>query len=163
MDMWLHRTFLEQGGGGNAGESYGLAHYFAATHCVTDHWEKRGKKGLLVTIGDEPSLSVYPTRAMKEIMGGDQASSFNDKEMLKAAKEKWEVFHINPRPESTIGDWRDSDTYWKDLLGQNYIKVKRDYAEVPRIMEELIIKVGKSINTPNQEIKSDSTESEDIY
>lgn len=28
LDFWLTHTWLEKGGGGNGGESYGLAHYF---------------------------------------------------------------------------------------------------------------------------------------
>lgn len=171
MDMWLHRTYLEGNGGGNEGESYSLAHYFAARHCVTDHFQKRGKKGILITIGDEPSLKIYPARAMKEVMGNTQASSFTDVEILKEAQKQWEVFHVNPRPEPTaVGGWRDTDTYWKNLLGQNYLKVKTGYEEIPSIIEELVLRIGKSVATPTESKEDVSEESsmsdskdEDIY
>lgn len=118
LDMWLTRTYIEGGGGGNAGESYSLAHYFAAKRTETDAWDKRGKKGFLFTIGDEPSLSSYPKRAFDEIFGEDQNQSYTDKELLALAQEKWEVFHIMPNKET-----RGAKQYWKDLVGQNMIWV----------------------------------------
>lgn len=52
----LEEFVLEGGGGGNAGESYLLAHIIAGYHTETDSWFKRHKKGYLFTIGDEPNL-----------------------------------------------------------------------------------------------------------
>lgn len=118
LDMWLTRTYIEGGGGGNMGESYGLAHYFAARHTVTDHWEKRKQKGFLFTIGDEPNLTSFPSNALKEIMGNGDISTFTDIQILREAQEKWQVFHILPGKET-----RNSRKYWHDLLGQNSIWV----------------------------------------
>ena len=68
LDLWLTRTWLEKGGGGNAGESYLLAHYFAAYHTDIDAYNKRGKRGFLFTVGDEPGLTSLPGRVIDEIM-----------------------------------------------------------------------------------------------
>ena len=145
MDLWLGRTYLEGGGGGNEGESYSLAHYFAAHHTVTDAWQKRGQKGLLITIGDEPSLKSYPTRAIKEVMGtaAMQAVGFTDQEALEAAQKQWEVYHINPRDDGSESRnrWRDAKGYWSQLLGQNYIGTG-NYEEIPKLVTDLIIKHG---------------------
>jgi hypothetical protein len=54
MDRWLTWTWLEGGGGGNEGESYDLAMYFAARHTDTDAMRKRGKRGYFFMTGDEP-------------------------------------------------------------------------------------------------------------
>ena len=118
LDMWLTRTYIEGGGGGNGGESYALAHYFAANHTVTDSWEKRGQKGFLFTIGDEPNLRSYPSRALTEIMGNGDIAGFSDIEILKKAQEKWNVYHIMPGRET-----RNAKAYWKELLGQNFVWV----------------------------------------
>ncbi|MGR9053887.1 MAG: hypothetical protein ACU84J_14670, partial [Gammaproteobacteria bacterium] len=49
LDKWLTDVFLEGGGGGNEGESYLLAWYFAAFHTAIDCFEKRREKGFLFT------------------------------------------------------------------------------------------------------------------
>lgn len=164
LDLWLGRVYLEQGGGGNEGESYGLAHYFAARHCVTDHFEKGRGKGLLITIGDEPSLSSYPARVMKEIMDNGDIGGFIDVEILGEAQDKWDVFHINPRDDGSgrRSLWRDALGYWSKLLGQNYIGTD-DYKNIPKIITDLIIKHGMSNsegNIPLDNGRSDSTTEE---
>lgn len=163
LDLWLGRTYLEGNGGGNEGESYGLAHFFASRFCVTDHYQKRGQKGLLITIGDEPSLGSYPARALTEIMGAGQNQGFTQVDILAEAQEKWEVFHINPRDNERFR-WRDTKSYWGNLLGQRYIGLE-DYTEIPRAITDLIVQFGTMIDgdvTPN-EMVDDLPPNEDIY
>ena len=140
LDMWLTRTYIEGGGGGNDGESYLLAWYFAAKHTVTDAWDKRKQKGLLVTIGDEPSVRSLPKNAIEEIMGTGSQTSYSDKELLALAQEKYEVFHLHIM-EGSAG--HRSLGYWKSLLGQNCIEVN-DYTKVPEIITELAVRIAKT-------------------
>jgi hypothetical protein len=133
LDMWLTRTYIESGGGGNAGESYGLAMYFAARHCVTDAWEKRNKKGFLFIIGDEPNLKTYPSNALKEIMGNGDIATFTDQEILEEVQEKWNVYVINPGHGNTR-----AERYWKEILGENYI-VLSDYTEVADRLKDIVV------------------------
>jgi hypothetical protein len=135
LDLWLTRTWLEKGGGGNAGESYFLAWYFAANHTVTDSIEKRGQKGLLFTIGDEPCLRDLPKRSINEIMGESPQSNYSDKELLEAAQEKYDVYHLHILQGSA---GHRSLGYWQNLLGQNCIAVK-DYEKVADIISDIIV------------------------
>jgi hypothetical protein len=68
LDKWLTSVYLEGGGGGNVGESYHLAWYFAAKHTSIDCFEKRKQKGLLFTIGDEPVLDNLPKAQLQKCM-----------------------------------------------------------------------------------------------
>lgn len=151
LDLWLGRTYLEGGGGGNSGESYGLAHYFAANFCKTDSFEKRGKKGLLITIGDEPNLKTYPSNALKYIMGSEQASTYSDVELYEAACKEWEVFHINPRASRAL-----CNAYWSNLLGQNYIQTD-DFREIPKIITKLVLDTA---SVPGTEMTPESDSAE---
>jgi hypothetical protein len=134
LDLWLTRTWLESRGGGNEGESYLLAWYFAAKHTITDAWEKRGQKGFLFTIGDEPCLKNLPKTAVEELMGKLPQASFTAKELLEAAQEKYEVFHLHIMQgnagESSLG-------FWKKLLGQRCIEVD-DYEKVGNIIADTV-------------------------
>ena len=120
MEKWLTNTYLEGGGGGNAGESYGLAWYFAARHTACDAI-KRGKKGLLITIGDEPVLKDYPQSAITGIFGDGAQAPITAAQMLEEAKEKWEVYHINV--EDYSGQSPRTKNCWNELLGDHVIHV----------------------------------------
>ncbi|MGB6153562.1 MAG: hypothetical protein WBG48_16395 [Pricia sp.] len=133
LDMWLTRTYIESGGGGNGGESYLLAWYFAAFHTKTDAFEKRNQKGLLFTVGDEPNLKILSGSAIKEIMGSGQ-QSYTDLELLAEARKRYEVYHINLL-HSGIAEAADSG--WKEVLGENCISVK-DYKTVPDVIKSII-------------------------
>lgn len=154
LDMWLTRTYLEGGGGGNAGESYPLAWYFAAHHTKTDAWEKRGQKGFLFTIGDEPYLKKIPMNAIRSIMGDTAVGqdTYTAEELLAAAQERYNVFHIfiEHRNYKTISDW-------KDLLGQNLI-VLNDHTQVAKTIANTIVANLPVSYTTNKEVRTETNE-----
>lgn len=139
LDMWLTRTYIEGGGGGNAGESYLLAWYFAAFHTKTDAFEKRGQKGLLFTVGDEPGLKTLPASAIKEIMGQGQ-QTYTHLELLAEAQKKYDVYHISVLHS---GQAINADVEWKELLGQNCLSIE-DHREIPNVIKKIICDKHKS-------------------
>lgn len=134
LDMWLTRAYLEGGGGGNAGESYLLAWYFAANHIKTDAWEKRMQKGFVFTIGDEPNLHNLPVSAVKGIMGDSVVGqgNFTDKQLLAAAQKTNHVFHIH------VDHGNSVSKNWKDMLGQNLLIVT-DYTLIPNLIVDTVL------------------------
>lgn len=138
LDMWLTRTYIESGGGGNAGESYLLAWYFAAFHTRTDAFEKRKQKGLLFTVGDEPCLKTLPASAIREIMGTGQ-QTYTHYELLEEAKKRYEVYHINVLHSDQA---MRANKGWKELLGQNCISIE-DHREIPDVIKNIICDQSK--------------------
>jgi len=137
LDMWLTRTFLEGGGGGNAGESYLLAWYFASNHIQTDAFSKRRAKGFVFTVGDEPNLTTLPMSAVKGLMGtaaAGQGTSFTAAELLTKAQETNHVFHIH-----VDHGGRHVDPRWKELLGENCIVIT-DHTTLPMVLSDIILK-----------------------
>lgn len=138
LDLWLTRTYIESGGGGNAGESYLLAWYFAAYHTQTDAMEKRGQKGFLFTIGDEPTLHELPMNALRGLMRQAVGQGrYTADQLLKAAQERYNVYHINVHHGHRQGDYG-----WTELLAQNAISCN-DYTQIPSIVAEIVAQ-----NTP---------------
>jgi hypothetical protein len=139
LNKWLTGLWLEGGGGANVGESYCLPWYFSK-NTATDHYEKRGKKGVLITIGDEPVLKNVTMRELDTILGG-QNQSMTAAEMLEMAEKKYEVFHIH-MCNTRAGATAEFQNGWKQLMGE---RVK--FAESKEAVEGLIVDIIKSVFT----------------
>lgn len=124
LDKWLTDVYLEGGGGGNAGESYLLAWYFAGYHTETDAFSKRNQKGFLFTIGDEPTLKVVPKHVMQNLMGEGQYENYTAAQLLDKAREKYHVFHLHIS-ETGAGSRRETVNGWKQLMGENLLVIQR--------------------------------------
>ncbi len=142
----LKELYLEGEGGGNGGESYYLPWYFAARKTAIDSFSKRGQKGLLFTIGDEPVHGALLKQHAKAIFGDDLESDISTKDLLRMVEERFEVFHlIIDHGQSNMAQLQKQ---WKDLMGERAIVVT-DYTKVPEvIVSTLEIMAGK----PTQDV-----------
>jgi hypothetical protein len=138
LDKWLTDVYLEGGGGGNEGESYLLAWYFAGYHTSIDSLEKRGLKGFLFTIGDEPTLKCLPKRSLQSIMGDGQYDEFSAAMLLEKAREKYHCFHLHIK-QTGAGSRQTTINEWKQLMGDDLIVVENKN-DVSRIIYETILK-----------------------
>jgi hypothetical protein len=125
IDQSLQQLWLEGRGGGNSFESYDLPWYFAANRTASDAFEKRGKKGYLFTIGDEPPppAKPYTDHNMERVLGRTQGGyDYNSRKALEAAQERYEVFHVIIEQ----GNYCKGSRYeregcvaaWTDILGR---------------------------------------------
>jgi hypothetical protein len=152
LDTWLTRSYLEGGGGGNGGESYHLAWYYAAKHTVTDAWEKRKQKGFLFTIGDEPCLPSLPANVVRELMGDNPERTLTNNEMLEMASEKYNVYHLHVM-EGSQGS--RSLSFWKELMGDRCIKINH-HEDIPKQIIE-IVTANTDMSQMNNVIITDTT------
>lgn len=148
LDKWLTDVWLEGGGGGNAGESYFLAWYFAAMHTSIDCFEKRNQKGFLFTIGDEPVLRQIPKTVLKRIMGDGQYSNFSAMELLDKAKEKYNVYHLHLKQGSN-GMRQEVIDGWKQIIGDNLILIDNK-EEVAKYIVDIVSSNTKLIQSVSE-------------
>jgi hypothetical protein len=138
IDMWLTRTWLEAGGGGNEGESYLLFWYLLVYHTHIDSFEKRKKKGFAISVGDEPNLRSISGSAIKEIFGKNAGEKdvYTADDLYKEACKKWHVYHINILHSSKA---RGAQGAWKELLGDRLLNTDGS-AGVPDLIIDTVVK-----------------------
>ena len=128
----LQDLYLEGGGGNNPGESYHLPWLFAALKTSTDSYEKRGKKGVLFTIGDEPPLPTVKKEHAKKYLGIDLQSDLSSEAVLEMVRRQYDVFHIII--EQGRGMSREVVDDWNKLLGQGYVLRLSDYTKLSEVV-----------------------------
>ena len=158
LDKWLTTVYLEGGGGGNAGESYLLAWYFAAYHTSIDCFEKRGRKGLLFTIGDEPNLKTLPKAFVKKMMGDGQYEDYTAAKLLEKARERYDVYHIHVA-QTGAGSRSETVDGWKQLMGENLLVAPKS-EDIAGLIVKAVLK-GKNVTTLSTEAVK-PTENEEI-
>lgn len=138
LDMWLTRTYLEGGGGGNGGESYAWPWYFAAERCKTDHFEKRGKRGFIFTVGDDDCHDIS-TAEFQEVLGVTQ-EGMKAEELFQLARKQWHVYHFCLNRGSGCN-------WWKSFMGEHALSVN-DYREIPDLIANLVSKHSDGAGQP---------------
>jgi hypothetical protein len=124
------RLFIEHGGGGNNGESYALPHLFAAFKTETDSMAKRGKKGYLFTVGDEPILPAVTKDQAKRFLGIDFESDISAADCIALASRSFEIFHVVIREGYAKGSNLDHVLRtWQPLLPER-VMVLEDHTKI---------------------------------
>lgn len=134
IDNWLTKVFLEGNGGGNGGEDYSFAHYFAGHHTSIDCFEKRGEKGFLFTIGDDKPHTSIRSAMFKGYLGESDSPDQTDKQMLASAQRLYHVYHIHVGTSEASGNVKGR---WKELLGENFVDCP-DFRQAPKKIAEII-------------------------
>lgn len=134
----LNDVYFERGGGGNEGESYTLPWYFAARHTRTDSYEKRGRKGFLFTIGDEPYLTDLSRAAVRQFVGDDIPAGLSAQELLTEVSRQYEIYHLMIEEGAGMRCGRGHVIEkWTDLIGQRAILVS-DCTKIPEIIVSVL-------------------------
>ena len=146
----LGKIWFERGGGGNSFESYTAAWYFALNHTQLDCWN-RGKKGILITMGDEPLNPYLPGRAFDRVFG--YASQDVDTiDLYEQVSEKYDIYHIIITDPESCGQRyldRDKDSWGKVLDGQHlFVKNSND---LPEVIHDIVIAHVDDVESVNNE------------
>lgn len=143
----VRELWLESNGGGNDGESYSLAHLFAATKTVSDSFEKRGNKGVLITIGDEPIHDTVRGCDLERVMGSQYSKDMTKRQCVDLASRTYEVFHIVLASEGYAnGNLREVVSSWTDILPQRVLQL----TDVTKL-SETVVSILQVINGERKE------------
>lgn len=155
-EKWLKAIYIEGGGGGNNGESYQLAWYFAAFHTKIDSFEKRGIKGTLITIGDEPCHASISGKVLKELFGEGEGEVLTSN-LLKDVQKKWDVYHINVN--DMTSDNYGSPRRWENLISDDHFVLSEsmESAEIGKLLSTIIVSSYRK-NVGNKVIAGGNTQ-----
>ena len=133
-------------GGGNDYESYDLPYYFAANLTKIDSMLKRGKKGFIFTIGDEPPPRTLSKEAIKSVFGFDVQGDVSFDQLIKQVSKSYIPFHIIMEEGSHPSHYGLNTVLdpWSALLGENAI-VCSDYRKLSEVITSILqVKSGVS-------------------
>jgi len=126
----IAKMYLEGAGGGNGGESYALAWFFAAYRTKCDAIRKRHRKGYIFTIGDESPHLLTTRSQLKTFLNAEGESDMDTRVLLDHVQKDWHVFHliVKPVPDQQV------EKNWKALLNERAIFVP----DIERLAEGIV-------------------------
>lgn len=133
----LTNLWLTGQGGGNSGESYDLALYFAARHTVHDHMEKRGRRGHLFIIGDEPIFDTVSAKAVRDVIGDSLQGDIDTKTIVSEVKEKYHVYYVLPNMTTHYAS-TEVRHIWKDMLGNENVLLLDNPEEICTLIAAVV-------------------------
>jgi hypothetical protein len=134
----LEQLYVERGGGGNDSESYSLAWIVAALMTRHDAWEKRQKKGVIFTYGDECVSATIPAGRIKQLLGLDVESDISAQDALAMASQTYDCYHLIVEQGSFAATHLDMvRKSWTNLLGERAIPVA-DHTKMPEIITSIL-------------------------
>lgn len=119
----LDKIYFEAGGGGNGYESYTAAWYFALNHTKLD-CHKRGKKGLIITMGDEPLNPYLPKKPLKMSTGDNLKKDVETMALYMETIKKFELYHLAVIDSHSCGSRHEEaiDKSFGDYFDKNHLK-----------------------------------------
>ncbi len=154
----LDQVFFEGGGGGNSFESYTAAWYFGLNNTRLD-CHTRGKKALIITMGDEPLNPYLPCKPLEATLGANLEADIETGELYKQVIEKFEVFHLAVIDPKSCGARYEKDimsTFGRYLDENHLKKVNLDN------ITPMIIDIVTGFATNKTDIEQHSVASEGI-
>lgn len=140
-DLWL-----EGNGGGNGGESYSSAHLFAATKTSHDAYEKRGRKGFLFTIGDEPIHDGMTRDQIKRVLGLDVEADLSAADCLAMAQRTYDVFHVVIMEGDAGHNLQGVMRTWKPLLPERLLILEDHTKLAETVVSAIQVAQGAAID-----------------
>lgn len=118
----LDLIWMEHGGGGNLYESYTAAWYMGYYHCKLDCW-KRGKKGLIITMGDEPLNPYLPHEPLSRATGDALQEDVDTGKLYQQVLKNYDLYHLHVSHRSPDNYLERVKKSFGAQLGEQFLQV----------------------------------------
>ena len=123
----LDKIYMEHGGGGNSYESYTAAWYMGLKRTSLDRINKQGKKGIIITMGDEPLNPYLPKVSLNRTINGKEQDNVNTESLYAEASEKFDIYHI------AVDDSDNCYSHYANAIKDTFGKLLGDRLKVSTI------------------------------
>lgn len=134
----LDKIYIEGGGGGNRYESYTAAWWMALNRTSLD-CHKRGKKGIIITLGDEPMNPYLPADELRDATGDSVQGDVDTEHLYGEVSKKFDIYHI------AVGEQANMYKYYAMEIAGTFGQLLHDRLKVSTI-NELAAKIEKCID-----------------
>ncbi len=151
----LDKVYMEKGGGGNGFESYTAAWYMGLKKTKLDCYDLQGRKGIIITMGDEPLNPYLPIHELNRTVSGNE----EDKKILETprlfveASKKFDIFHI------AVNSRHSSYNYYSSKIQNSFGQVLGDRLKIATIQElpnTIVNCITESINENRNAVSNTS-------
>lgn len=154
----LDKIYFEFGGGGNNYESYTAAWYFGSRHTKLDCLN-RGRKGIIITMGDEQLNPYLPLRGrysgLIEATGDNLQEDVETKDLYNEVSKKFNIYHLDVNHGRRWDEDEIETSYRKYLDDVHFRKVTMD--SITNEIVDIIINEAEN-NVVNSVTKSSGSE-----
>lgn len=153
----LDKIYFEFGGGGNDYESYTAAWYFGSRHTKLDCL-KRGKRGIIITMGDEqlnPYLPISGRRCgLSKATGDNLQADIETKDLYEEAVKKFDIYHLDVNHGRRWEDDSIERSFKKYLDDNHFRRVTMD--SIVNEIVDIIVSASENQNVSENNIQVDS-------
>lgn len=125
----LDKLYFEFGGGGNGFESYTAAWYMGSRHTKLDCLS-RGKKGIIITIGDEQLNPYLPLSGrfcgLVAATGDKLQADIETKDLYEEASKKFNIYHLDVQHGRRWDEDEIETSFKKYLKNDHFRRVSMD-------------------------------------
>lgn len=118
----LDKVYMEHGGGGNGYESYTAAWYMGLNRTKLDCYDKQGRKGIIITMGDEPLNPYLSQWRLNDAINATEENDIETTVLYNDASKKFDIFHIAvDSPMDCYQRYKTNvDSSFSKVLGERY-------------------------------------------
>ena len=147
----LDKVYMEHGGGGNSYESYTAAWYMGLKRTRLDCYDKQQRKGVIITMGDEPLNPYLPAYKLNDAIDATEQADIETRQLYQEASQKFDIFHI------AVDSPRDAYHRWVGEIKNTFGQILGDRLKVSSInglagaIESCINESVAGVQVPSQE------------
>ena len=155
----LDKLYFEFGGGGNGFESYTAAWYMGSRHTKLDCLS-RGKKGIIITIGDEQLNPYLPLRGrscgLVEATGDKLQADIETKDLYEESSKKFNIYHLDVQHGRRWDEDEIETSFKKYLKDDHFRRVSMD--SIANEIVDIVVSEVENNKTEEPVVASENSE-----